>query len=402
MTNSEYILLHRNDDVRDLALKPCPDGVDLRRALVQISGWQKAMQKLPSWTQNDGIIFPEHLSMEQCSSERTAEYKLSVVSRLCAGGRMVDLTAGFGVDATVMGRHFRHVTLVERNPELCDILRNNLPLLNVKDYEIVNDDCVEWVENYNVATCGRFDMLFLDPARRDVNGRKTVLIGDCTPDVCQLQTRLKAMAKVVVVKLSPLLDLTSVERELTGLAELHVVSVENECKEVIAVMKGDAEGGSPEIICVNLTKKGIEQFVFTRDEERGARVDFFAADDAVGTPLYLYEPNASVLKAGAYRTVASRYGVQKAETSSHLYFSADFIEDFPGRAFRVIDIVQPNKAGIKQLKQLKKANITTRNYPMSVSELRQKLQLRDGGDKYLFATTLTDARRVVAVCEKRL
>ena len=131
-------------------------------------------------------------------------------------------------------------------------------------------------------------------------------------------------------------------------------------------------------------------------------MDFFAADDAAGTPIYLYEPNASVLKAGAYRTVASRYGVQKAETSSHLYFSADFIEDFPGRAFRVIDIVQPNKAGIKQLKQLKKANITTRNYPMSVSELRQKLQLRDGGDKYLFATTLTDARRVVAVCEKRL
>ena len=398
MTTSEYIQGHRKDDVRELALQPVPDGVDLRSALVQISGWQKAQDKLPSWTTTDGILFPEHISMEQCSSELTAEYKRSVAGRLCREGELIDLTAGFGVDATVMGRAFRKVTLVEHNPELCDILLHNLPLLGIRDYEVVCDDCENMTDKHLHAHRNQYQLLFIDPARRDTYGRKTVLISDCTPDVCGLQDALTAMAEVVMIKLSPMLDLTSVQREIHGLAELHVVSTGNECKEVLAVV-GPGSDSPVRVYCTNLTKAGADVFEYTQDEEQQTIVVHLSMHDASRTK-YLYEPNASILKAGAYKSIAGRYGLVKAAPNSHLYVSDHLVPDFPGRSFSVSDVVQPNKAGMKMLRQLQHANITTRNYPLAVNDLRRKLNLRDGGDKYLFATTLADESHVVFVCEK--
>lgn len=418
MTTKDYILSHRNDDVRQLALQSAPEGVDLRSALVQISGWQKAIQKLPSWASTDGIIFPEHISMEQCSSEPTARYKLGIARRLCRGGRMVDLTAGFGVDATILGRHFEHLTVVERNPQLCDILRNNLPLMGIQSSTVVCGDCLDFIDRHAV-TVPPFQLLFIDPARRDDNGRKTVLISDCTPDVCSLMPRLLSMAEVVMIKLSPMLDLTSVERDLPGITELHIVSVDNECKEVIAIGKPATSSPSEdgESLMITATNrhtlsldgepgKGIEggcmgtDFTFTRSEEYNSPIDYLALSDTGAAPTYLYEPNASILKAGAYRTVAHRFGMTKAAANSHLYFSDRLMSEFPGRQFRIVRTVQPNKAGIKSLSTLGRANISTRNYPLSVNDLRRKLRLSDGGSHYIFATTLADGKHVLFVCEK--
>ena len=407
MTTNDYIISHRNDDVRQLALQTAPEGVDLRSALVQISGWQKATHKLPSWATTDGIIFPEHISMEQCSSEPTAEYKLGIARRLCSGGgRMIDLTAGFGVDATIISRHFKHLTAVERNPQLCQILRNNLPLMGISQNEVVCTDCTEYIDTLT-DVCTPFQLLFIDPARRDAGGRKTVLISDCTPDVGTLLPRLLRMAEVVMIKLSPMLDTTSVEHDLHGLTELHIVSVGGECKEVIAIAKqtDDVNDAEVSIHAVNLSpsvgaREPHTPFIFRRSEESAAAVRYLALTTSDSTPAYLYEPNASILKSGAYRTVADRYRLLKASANSHLYFSDSLAEDFPGRRFRIINAVQPNKAGIKALASLTRANITTRNYPISACDLRRKLRLADGGDTYIFATTLADNQHILFVTEK--
>ena len=261
MTTEEYIIQHLTDDVRDLALRTPPSGVDLHHALIQISGWQKSRAKLPLWASTPGIHYPQHLSMEQCSSQLTAEYKLSIIQRLCpSGGKMADLTAGFGVDATILGSHFSHLTLVEQNPELCQLLCHNLPLLGIHDFTVhcadsttvsttvplgfaegspatIPSDSSEGIhtDGTPAESFPHFDFIFLDPARRDINGRKTVLISDCTPDVCTMQESLLRMSDTIMIKLSPMLDLTSVRRSLSHLTELHIVSVNNECKEVLSM-----------------------------------------------------------------------------------------------------------------------------------------------------------------------
>ena len=437
MTTEEFIQLHRTDDVRDLALRTPPQGVDLHESLVQISGWQKSRTKLPLWAETQGILFPQHLSMEQCSSQLTAEYKLSIVRRLCMhGGKMADLTAGFGVDATILGRHFSHVTLVEQNPELCRILSHNLPLLGINDFTVYIADTTQLIPASNVAPASSedssatvpfassdgfhsFDFIFLDPARRDVNGRKTVLISDCTPDVCTLQEQLFLMSPFIMVKLSPMLDLTSVRRSLSNLTELHIVSVNNECKEILAVMQTKAQTSSepqekssvPTVYCVNITPRSTDIFVESASPSVSSEPDVSGIScmteehsmmlhgESV-SPVYLYEPNSSIMKAGIHDALIQTFQIEKVHPNSHLYLSRQFIGNFPGRKFKVLETIQLNKSGIRRLKQLHQANITVRNYPMSADQLRRRLQLRDGGPVYLFATTAFQDRHVVYMCEK--
>lgn len=435
MTTSEFILQHRQSNPRDLALQArrYPD-VDMPYALNQIQGWQTARQKLPSWAACDGVVYPPHLNMEQCSSEPTARYKQQVVrqwlTRLGAGQggaatSMADLTGGFGVDFSFTSRCFASATYVERNAALCDVVRGNLPCLGIANAQVMcaeAEDCL--------ATMPQQTMLFLDPARRDEHGAKTVLIADCTPDVCHLLPLLMSKARFVMLKLSPMLDWHKAIVDLQGtVREVHIVSVGGECKELLLVLSApdgaasSADTGSDgveagvRVCCVDIMAKADAEGEYKRSEFCYTIGD---ASENIPTPStlnpqlptpnsqlstlnsqFLLEPNASIMKAGCFAELGKAYGIRAISSNSHLFLSADRVEDFPGREFVVEAVTTLNKRQLKQtLGSLQQANISVRNFPMSVAELRKRLKLRDGGDTYIFATTTREGERVLIVGHK--
>ena len=383
---SAYIRAHRDDDVRHLAVSDQKRlGDSLNYALNQISGWQKAKEKIPSWSEIDDLVYPPHLSMEQCSSEHTAAYKATLVR----GESFVDLTGGFGVDFAFFARNFKQATMVERNAELCEIAVHNLPLLGLPDAKVVNGDGMDHLRQMEPV-----DVIFIDPARRDQQGRKTVSIADCEPNLLEVLETLHARAKKILIKYSPMLDITLAIKELEGVESVHVVSVENECKELLFLLS-EKTAGSPLFHCVNLSKRGETRYTFTMEEERNATIR-----QAGSIGKYLYEPYSSLLKAGAYKSLCTHFPVEKLAVSSHLYTSDEPINDFPGRAFRVVDTFTLNKKEVKEhLENVKKANIAVRNFPLSANELRNRLKIKEGGDIYLFATTHME-KRLVIMCEK--
>ena len=383
---SAYILAHRDDDVRHLALSDQKRlGDSLNYALNQISGWQKAKEKIPSWSEIDDLVYPPHLSMEQCSSEQTAAYKATLVR----GESFTDLTGGFGVDFAFIARNFKQATMVERNAELCEIAVHNLPLLGLPDAKVVNGDGMDHLRQMEPV-----DVIFIDPARRDQQGRKTVSIADCEPNLLEVLETLRARAKKILIKYSPMLDITLAIKELEGVESVHVVSVENECKELLFLLS-EKTAGSPLFHCVNLSKRGETRYTFTMEEERNATIR-----QAGSIGKYLYEPYSSLLKAGAYKSLCTHFPVEKLAVSSHLYTSDEPINDFPGRAFRVVDTFTLNKKEVKEhLGNVKKANIAVRNFPLSANELRNRLKIKEGGDIYIFATTHME-KRLVIMCEK--
>ncbi len=428
MTTSEFILQHRLSNPRDLALQArrYPD-VDMPYALNQIQGWQTARQKLPSWAACDGVVYPPHLNMEQCSSEPTARYKQQVVhqwlARLGAGQggaatSMADLTGGFGVDFSFTSRCFASATYVERNAALCDVVRGNLPCLGIANAQVIcaeAEDCL--------ATMPQQTMLFLDPARRDEHGAKTVLIADCTPDVCHLLPLLMSKARFVMLKLSPMLDWHKAIVDLQGtVREVHIVSVGGECKELLLVLSAldgaasSADTGSDgaeagvRVCCVDIQAKADAEGEYKRSEfcyTIGGAADNPPTPETLNSQLstlnsqFLYEPNASIMKAGCFAELGKAYGIRAISSNSHLFLSADRVEGFPGREFVVEAVTTLNKRQLKQtLGSLQQANISVRNFPMSVAELRKRLKLRDGGDKYIFATTTSDGERVLIVGHK--
>lgn len=388
-----FIDSHRGDDVRTLALqaKKYP-AVDMAEAVVQIAGYQIAEKKVPLWAQTAGIRYPQHLSMEQCSSEVTARYKASLVS----GDTLTDLTAGWGVDCSFLARNFRCADYVERQETLCRIAAHNFPLLGLPHVRIHCADAVEYLQSMEPVDC-----LFLDPARRDSHGGKTVAIAECEPDVCRLEPLLVEKGKTVMIKLSPMLDMASALRDLQYVRRIHVVSVNNECKELIILLRkapDEEETAAGEVIisCEQVVNNSVHQhFQFTFSEEKSAGCPLA---ESVGN--YLYEPGAALLKAGPYRLLATRYGVEKLHPNSHLYTSSGLV-DFPGRRFRVTAVSGFGKKDLKVLLEgVEKANLTVRNFPSSVAELRKKLKLKEGGDTYLFATTLVSGEKVLIRGEK--
>ena len=389
----EFIRAHSRDDVRLLALQaPRYPDVDMPAAIVQIAGRQAAANKIPSWQSIEELWYPRHLSMEQCSSEITAQYK----STLADGETLTDLTGGFGIDCAFMASRFRKVSYVERQEELCEIAKHNFPLLGLKHITVYNEDGVAHLQKMEPVDC-----LFLDPARRDNQGGKTVAIADCEPDVQKLEPLLVEKGRTVVVKLSPMLDIFSSLRELKYIRQIHVVAVNNECKELLVVLqketKSPSEGsGEVWVSCEQAVNNFLtEPFVFTYSQEKKAQCPL-----AGEVENYLYEPGASLLKAGPYRLLGARFGVKKLQANSHLYTS-DTLVDFPGRRFRVLEVSGFGKKELKQLLQgVDKANLTVRNFPASVAELRKKWKLKEGGDVYLFATTLDGDRHVVIKCVK--
>ena len=375
-------------DVRSLALqaKKYPL-VDMAMAVVQIAGRQIAEAKVPSWYRTEGLLYPKHLSMEQCSSEATAIYKAGLVE----GDSFADLTGGFGIDCSFLSRKFKQADYVERQAELCELAKHNFPLLGLS-IGVHNEDGVEYLKQMQPVDC-----LFLDPARRDGHGGKTVAIADCEPDVSALEDLLVEKAKKVMVKLSPMLDLSLALKHLKYVREVHIVSVNNECKELLLILQKESASSDITIHCEHIVNASEHQsFSFTQEQER-------TSDCPLATEVgaYLYEPNASILKAGAYRSLTQTYACKKLHASSHLYASEQFIEDFPGRRFKVEAVSGFGKKELKEFLQgMEKANLTIRNFPSSVADLRKRLKLKEGGEDYLFATTLADESKVMIKCRK--
>ena len=395
MNVTDFINLHKSEDVRQLAFlaEKFPD-IDMPWALDQIRGWQIARSKLPSWAEIEGMIYPPHISMEQCSSEFTAIYKTSICKRLQSEFSdkmplLIDLTGGFGVDFSFMCRNFEYAVYVERQQHLCDIAKHNLDLLEMRHADVKCGDGVEYLHAMKLANA----VIYLDPARRDVNGAKTYAIEDCTPDVVELCDELVEKAYAVIIKLSPMLDWHAAVEKLKYVTEVHVVSVDNECKELLLLMRKDAKQ-PVKLFCVN-----NEDVFITTQEQPNVSVSPISIDDT----KCLYEPNASIMKTGCFNQLVSRYNVCSIGRNSHLFVSNDEIDGFPGRRFRIMSISSFNKKELKQkLKGIEHANITVRNFPLSTDQLRKRLKIKDGGDVYIFATTVWNDQHALIICKKMM
>lgn len=399
MTTAEFIREYRERDIRQLALQAnrFPD-VDMPYALDQIQGWQIARRKLPKWAACDGVIFPPHLSMEQCSSEPTAQYKLNLAmewaSRVGHASRMTDLTGGFGVDFSFTSCAFAAATYVERNEQLCHIVEHNLPLLGLNNATVVCADAVEYLSTVEPQT-----MLFLDPARRDEHGAKTIMLADCTPDVVQLLPQLLEKSRFMMLKLSPMLDWHKAVDDLQGtVREVHIVSVGGECKELLLVLSTVVES-ELKVYCADLSTASDTSSLFVYTPGSSAPVANSTFNIQHST--FLYEPNASIMKAGCFDELAAAYGVSPVSRNSHLFLSDEPIEDFPGRSFVVERVTTMNKGELrKALVGIEKANIATRNFPLTVAELRKRLKIKDGGDVYIFATTTAEGEHLLLISRK--
>ena len=419
MTTAEFIREYRERDIRQLALQAnrFPD-VDMLYALDQIQGWQIARRKLPKWAACDGVIFPPHLSMEQCSSEPTAQYKLNLAmewttlnselstqncrrqqfktqnSKFKTSTRMTDLTGGFGVDFSFTSCAFAAATYVERNEQLCHIVEHNLPLLGLNNATVVCADAVEYLSTVEPQT-----MLFLDPARRDEHGAKTVMLADCTPDVVQLLPQLLEKSRFTMLKLSPMLDWHKAVDDLQGaVREVHIVSVGGECKELLLVLSTVVES-ELKVYCADLSTASDTSslFVYTPGSSAPVANSTFNIQHS----KFVHEPNASIMKAGCFDELAAAYGVSPVSRNSHLFLSDEPIEGFPGRSFVVERVTTMNKGELrKALVGIEKANIATRNFPLTVAELRKRLKIKDGGDVYIFATTTAEGEHLLLISRK--
>ncbi len=383
-STKQFIRENLNADVPTLALKKASVGTDFSLALRQIAARQLLRKKVPEWSENEDLLFPAHLSIEQCSSEATAQCK----ANLLKGNAFADLTGGLGIDTYYISQHFRQTDYVERQEELCELARHNFSVLNTK-IEVHNEKAEDYINH-----CEPKDCIFIDPARRDEHGRKTVSIADCTPNVADLQDLLLQKAEKVMVKLSPMLDISKALEELHHVKELHVVAVANECKELDFILERGYQG-EIQFVCVNLLTEQPE-VRFTMEEERNS-----SGKLAESVLKYLYEPNPAVMKAGCFKLLTQRFDVFKLHKNSNLYTSEDLISDFPGRIFEVEGWAPYNKK-VKQtlLQNVDKASIAVRNFPLSVAELRKALKIGDGDAIYLFATTLKGEQKIIVKTKK--
>ncbi|WP_192823234.1 class I SAM-dependent methyltransferase [Rufibacter sp. LB8] len=360
-------------------------GLNVPKLVQQIQARQKAKSKLPSWATNLELVFPANLSVEQSSSEVTAHFKAGLVS----GNTLADLTGGFGVDAFHFAGRFKEVSYVEHQAELAQLVTYNFQQLGATHIAVHTAEAQEFLQTLTEP----LDVIYLDPARRGQSQERVHLLQDCEPDVLHLLPMLFQKSKSVLLKTAPMLDIDLALKELQHVAQVWVVAVQNECKEVLYLLKPNAT--NPIITAVNLKADETRQeFTFTKAAEETAPVTYALPQ------RYLYEPNTALLKASAFRILSEKYQLHKLHRNSHLYTSAEVNPAFPGRIFEIIN--QP-KAQAKELHALlpdKKANITVRNHPLTVAQLREKLKLKEGGDAYLFATTDVNNKPTLLLCQK--
>lgn len=424
-----FVKEHINDDVRDLALKAAryPD-VDMANALVQIKGYQAIKQKVPAWYACESLQFPPTLSLEQSSSEATARYKAALLDTFLpmeSRKKGVDLTGGLGVDAYFLSETFDEYVYVEHQELLCQLARYNFSQLDRGQISVQCAEAEEYLRSMNPV-----DFIFLDPARRDDKGKKVFALQDCTPDVSAMFSSLREKCRLLMIKLSPMLDISLALRQLDSVAACHVLAHDNDCKELLLcccfendASHGSLDGASSEVrihTCNLLSKRNLAQeFTFTREEESQAICRFAsvgasssaslgASDISVASVIenglaghFLYEPNVALLKAGAYKILSQSFDLQKLHLNTHLYVSAVLQADFPGRVFKIVEALSPSaKETKKRLQSLQQVNVATRNYPESVETIRKKYRIKEGGQLYLFAATLADNQRVLLLCEK--
>ena len=509
----DFIRQHQDEDVRQLAFlgSKYPE-VNMPFALDQIRGRKMAHVKLPRWASIEGIIYPPHISMEQCSSEQTALYKAELAARLlglsvsssenekeCEKAsnshfskicefasegavdsefaknedtrkkqqiltecdkyvnksegepneedfseeiEFVDLTGGFGVDFSYIASRLGVKSMyVERQAHLCEAAKENFERLGLKNVSVKNGDGIEVLHSFHSKKNAASDtlgiteeqsqsllktnfglkLIFIDPARRDDAGNKVVSLKDCTPDVTVLQEEMLSKADYVIIKLSPMLDWHSAISELSHVREVHIISANNECKELLLVLSarnmgmnmvsgtdlGAKHDENLRIFCINDSQSFVcDETEMASSAVKIASPDKIVSSDRITSPAldempYLYEPNASLMKAGCFGVLSERYDAKMLSKNSHLFVSEDPVEAFPGRAFRIVAVSSFNKKKLKrQLSGITKANIATRNFPLSVAELRKRLKLKDGGETYIFATTLSDESHVLVICER--
>lgn len=420
----EFVSRHANDDVRKLALSAKrTEGLDLSFALDQIAGRQMARTKLPSWfamadkafsegaDETHFLVFPPHISMEQCSSEQTAKYKQQVLATVLAtvpghsypglsanSAHFIDVTGGFGVDFSYLSRGFAEASYVERQQHLCEIAKHNFPLLGLPHANVL---CKELESPLELPFLkDRETVIFIDPARRDTNGNRTYAIGDCTPNVLDFIGGLLQTVAVVMVKLSPMLDWHQTVEDINrasasgnAVKQVHIVSTQNECKELLLVLCERYE--TPlEVYCVN----DDEVFVYNPNHQHPSPTTHYP------TPItqHLFVPNASIMKAGCFTEIENAFGLRQIGKNSHLFVGGDDVEAFPGRVFIIERVTSMNKKELKSaLSGIESANIATRNFPLSPEQLRKRLKVKDGGDVYLFATTNDAGEHLIYVCRRR-
>lgn len=377
-----FIQEHLDDDPEQLSWKK-NEYPDDRVVLTveQIHARKNIRDKLPAWHAYREIYYPSRLSTEQCSSEATARYK----AQLATGTSLCDLTGGLGVDSYFFSRVTDRVTYVEQNPAYCDAARANFRVLGATNIEVINADATTVAHRVNA------DTYYIDPARRALDNKRVFALTDYTPNVLEIKETILRQGQRLIIKISPMADLSAVMLLLPETTDIHVISVRNECKELLFVLGKTPTHQPVNIHTVNFATNEEQHFTFSPDEERDALPRY---TDTVGK--YLYEPNSSLLKGGAFKLVASHYGISKLHQHSHLYTSDHLVEHFPGRTFHVDEVLEFSGKLLKQISRtIPRANLTTRNFKLSVSELRSRSKIKDGGDIYLFATTLRDNRPVL-------
>lgn len=393
VTAEEFIAQHAAEPIDRIAfaLQSQPH-LDKQAILRQIEGQRRMAKKLPNMVGVEGIHFPSRLSMEQCSGEVAAAYKRDLVARKIGHGvSMADLTGGFGVDFSFLALLFDEAHYVEQQEDLVAVARHNFPLLGLNHASLHLADAAQWL---NVAAEQTF--VFLDPARRDAAGRKVAGLADCEPNVLDLLPVLRHKTKFAMLKLSPMLDIAACLRDLPMAAEVHVVAEKGECKELLVWLDFSLDTAVANADNVPIVCHDDFTFCFTRVEEKNAPM---VGCDCVSA--YLYEPSAAVLKAGAFKTLCQRWPVAKLHPESHLYTSAEYVADFPGRKFRVLRQGDFSKKSLRWfVGEVKQANLSVRNFSSSVAALRKRLKVSEGGVEYWFATTLGDGSHVLIACEK--
>lgn len=381
-----FINENLNTDIVSVLLKsPQFKDISQKELAQQLLGKQKAKTKLPTWFKTTNILYPPKLNIEQTSSEYTAKYKSNLVS----GSRLLDVTGGFGIDSYFFAQKIAHVYHTELNAELAALAQHNFEVFNVKNIYSTVIDGLQLLAQTNTP----MDWVYIDPSRRNDAKGKVFLLQDCLPNVPQHLNAILEKTDAILLKTSPLLDITNGLRELQFVKAIHIVAVKNEVKELLWILERGFTK-KPALVCANiLDDESCDLIEFSSEEEQ-------QQEAKIGTPLtYLYEPNAALLKAGTFKAIGNRFNLTKLHEHSHLYTRANLVPNFPGRSFKVLQVLPYNKKSIKQL-ALTKANITTRNFPETVAQLRKKYKIKDGGNLYVFFTTTVDNERIVLVCEK--
>lgn len=375
----EFILVHENEDEQKLLLSR-KSVFDIPTPLIinQIIGRRKAKEKFPSLYKTYGIIYPPALNIEQSSSEASAGFKAEIIKDLQSVEKntLADITGGFGIDCLKFSNYFNVVNYVEPNAALLEIVRHNFNQLGVSNVIFQNTDAEQFLQT----ATNHLNWIYADPSRRNSHNKKLVLLSDCSPDVTTILTLIFKSGDYFLVKASPLLDIQHGITSLKKVVKVYVVSIDDECKELLFVC-GQEPISDPEIIAVNLTSNGRIMFSFSKEQEQRATVQYSQPKK------YLYEPNASVLKAGAFRSVAVKFNLFKLHQNTHFYTSDKLMHDFPGRKFLVEDELRLDTKIFKSIFPEGKANVTTRNYPLSSEGLKKKAGLKDGGEKFLIGFT---------------